>query len=480
MTLAGIAILSGVALVYGWLLPVRWRGRVLLVLSVVGVYWLQPALAIRTLDFALPTSTLAIAVAGWWLTRQQDPDARATLLTLAAVAATVLTIVGIDTLASATLSTTLIRSSAPPNVLDAVFFLAAIGAVLFALGAVITERGPIVPLAILLTVVVFVVLKWEPLTVVLAAALRAQQGQQISLAAVGDVGWLGFSYVAFRLIHTLRERQMDKLPDLSLREYLTYLIFFPAITAGPIDRAERFVKDLRALDAWKLDSVRLMDGGTRIVVGVFKKFVVGYLCSFFALNATNAEQIRTAGGLWLFVYGYALLLFFDFSGYTDVAIGIGRLYGAALPENFNAPYLKPSLTAFWQSWHMTLSTWARFYVFNPLSRALMVLPHKPPTDLIVLIAQVATMLVIGLWHGITWNYVMWGVWHGVGLWIHKLYTDRTRLFYQGLKARPRLARALNWGGIALTFHFVVLGWVWFALPSVDLSLSVLARMFGLR
>lgn len=480
MTLAGIAILTGCALVYGWLLPVRLRGWALLVISVVAIYWLQPALAIRTVDVVLPTATLGMAVAGWWLTRQQDPDSGDTLLTLGVVAATVVAIVMVDTLASAILNTTVIRPSAPPDLLELIVFLTAIGAVLFGLRMVVTERQPLIPLAILVIVAVFVVLKWEPLTVALAAALRAQQGQQLSLAAAGDVGWLGFSYVAFRLIHTLRERQMDKLPDLTLREYLTYLIFFPAITAGPIDRAERFVNDLRGLDGWRLDSARLLDGGTRIVVGVFKKFVVAYLCSFFALNVVNAEQIRTAGGLWLFVYGYALMLFFDFSGYTDVAIGIGRLYGANLPENFNAPYLKPSITAFWQSWHMTLSTWARFYVFNPLSRALMTLRRKPPTALVVLITQVVTMLVIGLWHGITWNFVVWGGWHGVGLWIHKLYADRTRLFYQSLKARPRLAQAVNWMGIALTFHFVVLGWVWFALPSVDVSLSVLARMFGLR
>ncbi|MBK9750312.1 MAG: hypothetical protein IPO91_26555 [Chloroflexi bacterium] len=132
-----------------------------------------------------------------------------------------------------------------------------------------------------------------------------------------------------------------------------------------------------------------------------------------SLNPTIADQITSLPGLALFLYGYALRLFFDFSGYSDIAIGIGILFGIRLPENFNRPYLKTNLTAFWQSWHATLSAWARAYVFSPLSRAM--IKRKWNAVLNVLIAQLATMIVIGLWHGIAWNFLLWGVWHGFGV-----------------------------------------------------------------
>src|SRR5690606_1876327 len=179
------------------------------------------------------------------------------------------------------------------------------------------------------------------------------------------------------------------------------------------------------------------------------------------------------------LYAYTFRLFFDFSGYTDIAIGIGILYGITLPENFNRPYLKSSITAFWQSWHMTLSNWVRFYIFSPLSRWLLGQSKRPPLILVLLICHLATMIVIGLWHGITWTFLIWGLWHGLGLFIHKLWSDRTRRWYRGLQQRPRLWKGWTVAAVGLTFHFVVLGWVWFALPDAGLALAVLGGLFGL-
>jgi alginate O-acetyltransferase complex protein AlgI len=292
-----------------------------------------------------------------------------------------------------------------------------------------------------------------------------------------DVEWLGFSYVAFRLIHTLRDRQMGLLPALSLREYVTYSIFFPAYTAGPIDRAERFVEDYRALP--DLDSARLMQAGGRITTGLFKKFVVADTLALFSLNATFAEQAQSPAALWGMLYAYAFRLFFDFSGYTDIAIGIGILFGVKLPENFDRPYLKPNIAAFWQSWHMTLSSWARFYIYSPLSRALLRRKPKPSLDVIVLVCNLATMSVIGVWHGITLPFLLWGVWHALGLTVHKLWSDRTRAWYRTVQAHPARRRAWTLVGVLLTFHFVLLGWVWFALPELSTALAVFAGLFGL-
>jgi D-alanyl-lipoteichoic acid acyltransferase DltB (MBOAT superfamily) len=469
MTLVSIVVFGIGAALYGLIVPARWRGWVLLAASVAAIYWLQPASPVRPVDFVLPTATLVLGVIGWWLTH---PDS-----TLDRDSAFTLGLIGVAVVALSTLGGLIgLTASPPPNVLEVVFTLVLVTAALVSLAALVPDRVRTLTLFIVLILIIFAILKVDTLALALSHWLRARTGRVLHLAAMSDVQWLGFSYVAFRLIHTLRDRQTGKLPPLSLREYVTYLIFFPAYTAGPIDRAERFVKDYRALPG--LDAPRAVEGVSRIVIGIFKKFVIADSLALFALDAVKASQAQTGSGLWLLLYAYSFRLFFDFSGYSDIAIGLGRLFSINLPENFDRPYLKTNITAFWQSWHITLSTWARFYVFTPLSRYLLSRPHKPSANLVVLICQAATMVVIGLWHGITPNFVIWGLWHGVGLWLHKLYTDRTRTYYQTLSERPRLRRAISWGAALLTFHFVALGWVWFALPDVNLSLNVLRRLFG--
>lgn len=487
MTLLDIALLTAAALTYGLFLPARWRALVLFVGSVLAVYWLQPALPVRYLDFLLPTATLLLAVAGWWWTRlpaESLPETdRAAFnhenrLTLGITFALILAV-------SATryLAPELRLTSRPPEPLAVALVLLLIAG--FAWGSARLwwqMRGPQAALTPVLLALIglFIALKAEPLAAGLSAVLRAWQGQDVTLAAGADLGWLGFSYVAFRLIHTLRDRQSGKLPALTLREYLTYIIFFPALTAGPIDRAERFVPDYRAAHTLKgMDAARWAAGGGRILVGLFKKFVIADTLALLALDAARAEQALTAGGLWLLLYAYGLRLYFDFAGYSDIAIGIGLLFGVRLPENFAAPYLRNNLARFWQSWHITLSSWARFYVFSPLSRWLLKRPRKPPQNIIVLTAHGATMLVIGLWHGFTLAFVLWGLWHAGGLFIHKLWSDRTRRWYISLKDKPRTKQAWTLAGVLLTFHFVTLGWVWFALPDAALAAQTFARLFGL-
>jgi alginate O-acetyltransferase complex protein AlgI len=339
------------------------------------------------------------------------------------------------------------------------------------------RRRVMLPVGMIAVVVLFVILKTAGLAEAVARILRDWQGQDTSLASASELQWLGFSYVAFRLIHTLRDRQTGRLPELNLREYTTYVIFFPAYTAGPIDRAERFLEDLQVLPG--PEAARLVQGGMRIAVGIGKKFVIADSLAYFALNATKAEQATSTGGLWVLLYAYTLQIYFDFSGYSDIAIGIGQLFGIKLPENFKLPYLKRNITVFWQSWHITLSNWVRFYVFSPLSRYLLMRDNRPSPTMIAFICQMATMIVIGLWHGVTWGFVVWGIWHGVGLFIHKVYSDRTRPYYIQLRQKPRQNQVLGVLGTIITFHYVTLGWVWFALPDISTSWDVFLGLFGI-
>jgi D-alanyl-lipoteichoic acid acyltransferase DltB (MBOAT superfamily) len=330
--------------------------------------------------------------------------------------------------------------------------------------------------ALTMVVVAFVLLK-SPGLVQLAKDLVSRWSLQTSTINPTPLSWLGYSYVAFRLMHTIRDRQSGRLPALSLSEYMNYAIFFPAFTAGPIDRAERFVRELRT--PLPLNDEDWIDAGSRFFVGLFKKFVVADLLGVISISDQLAPLVRSPGWLWFFLYAYALRIYFDFSGYTDVAIGLGRLLGIRLPENFAAPYLKSNLTQFWNSWHMTLTQWFRSYVFNPLTRRMRSAGRQAPVWLVILVGQLSTMLLIGLWHGITWSFAAWGLWHGLGLFIHNRWADFARNRMPAW-TNERWGKLVMYGsGVFLTFNFVALGWLFFVLSDPSLSLHTLARLFGI-
>ncbi len=480
LDLRAICLFVIAAILYAGLLPARARTWALFVASVIAIYWLQPALPIRFSDYVLPTAVIVMTVTTWGLTRQSGKTfLREDRVSLGVVAALV---VGMSFMryVRADFRWT---ASRPPDPLSVIAALVIVGAILAGLARLLPGRDQhrVLTTSSLLMAGLFIVFKTEPLAAGASQLWRGLTGQDTRLASMADLNWLGFSYVAFRLIHTLRDRQTGNLPSLSLREYITYVIFFPAYTAGPIDRAERFSQDLRALpNMTGLDAARFTDGLTRIVVGLLKKFVIAdSLAQGMSLNSVNAAQVHSTLWLWILLYGYALRLYFDFAGYSDIAIGLGILFGIRLPENFNRPYLKTTITAFWQSWHMTLSHWARFYVFLPLSRWWLMRPRKPSPTFIVLAAQLATMVVIGLWHGVMVNFIIWGLWHGLALFVHKQWSDHTRRWYRELNGRLWRKRAWTAFTWFVTFQYVVVGWVWFALPGTAQALQILARLFGL-
>ena len=323
----------------------------------------------------------------------------------------------------------------------------------------------------LVLVGLFVVLKTEPLAAAASRWARGLTGQNPLLADPLDLTWLGFSYFAFRLLHTLRDSSSGRLPEMTAAEYITYVLFFPALPAGPIDRVERFLADLRAHRG--LDGSRALQAGVRLARGVFKKFVLADGLAIVALNPANAIEVQSTLWLWVLVYGFALRLYLDFSGYTDIAIGLGALAGIDLPENFDRPYSRLNLASFWNSWHITLAAWFRAYFFNPFTRALR--QRRLPVWVIILLGQLGTMALIGLWHGVAWNFLLWGLWHAVGLFIHNRWLDWIRRHPHRLQLPAKAASVLSW---ALTFHFVALGWVWFVLPQPDLAWNTLGRLVG--
>lgn len=471
MSLAEIALLALIGLVYALALPRRWRSGALLVLTTLGIFWLQPPLPVRWLDYSLPLALLVLVSFTWLATRA--PGQRVTRrdwLTLAAVFGLALAL----TLARY-LQFPVELTTRPPDSLPVVLALAAA----LGLAALATRLPRAWFLWLMLAVIIaaFIILKTPALTATLTRILRISAGQDPALAAPADVLWLGFSYAAFRLIATVRDRQSGILPAMNLREYITYALFLPAFPSGPIDRPETFLPQLQAVPELKTrESSRFAYAGTRLAVGAFKKFVIADTLALYSLNAATAPQTETTGALWLLVVIYAFQIYFDFSGAIDMVIGIGVLFGIQLPENFNRPYRQRTITAFWQSWHITLSAWARAYVYSPLSRSLLRRQHKPSPDVIFILATLATMITVGLWHAVALNFLIWGVWNAVGLIIHRFWSQRTRNWYRALT--PGRLRLWHAAGVALTFVFVALGWVWFAIPDVQLAARTFLRLFG--
>lgn len=474
MSLLPLFITVILASVIGLFTQVRWRSWSLLVASIFFIYWLQPGLPIRHLDFWLPTACLSLVIYSWLLTHpKESPFTRSDLVT-GLVISLVMLLIGstryIDALCCLT-------PTPPPTLPLVTVAVISIALIAFLLYLIKPGNNYWIYGFSFLILIIFIILKAEPASKLVSMTLRSINNQSVSLASGLDIRWLGFSYIAFRLLHTLRDRISGKLPGLPLQEYLIYVIFFPSITAGPIDRIQRFVEDLH--QPAKLSLEMAIQGGRRILLGIFFKFVLADSLAIIALNDANSMQVNSAGWLWVMLYAFALRIFFDFSGYTDIAIGLGNLLGIRLPENFDKPYFKPNLTLFWNSWHITLASWFRAYFFNPLTRALRSRPANLPLPSIIFIGQLSTFLLIGLWHGITWNFAIWGAWHGVGLFVHNRWSDLARSKGLFFESPPLVKKFVTITGTLLTFHYVTLGWVWFVLSTPEQSWRTFLKLFSI-
>ena len=472
MGLVEIAVSFAAALLVGALARGAWRTMLLLILSTLVVYWFQPVVPLRSFDFWLPSITLALVILTWFITSKPDTwRARQNLTAL-------LLIIGVATLVDLSryfLPDSIFTASAPPQFFQYLVFAILLAIVILSFVWLSRFRqSQIISLIIVLLIVILVILKAPALSLQSSILFRTLANRSVESALATDLRWLGFSYIAFRLIHVLRDRQLGRLPEISLAEFATYVVFFPSLVAGPIDRAERFAGDLR--QEFRLTQDETLSAGQRVVIGLFKKFIIADTLALIALNDALAIQVRSTAWMWITVYAYAFQIYFDFSGYTDIALGIARLAGVKLPENFASPYLKPNLTQFWNSWHMTLTQWIRSYFFNPFNRWIRGY-QSIPAWMMLLAGQIATMLIIGLWHGITLNFVFWGLWHGFGLFAQNRWSNFAKSRFTSKSSQQ--GSALQVGGVLLTFNFVALGWVFFALSSPTLSMLVFRKLFSM-
>jgi D-alanyl-lipoteichoic acid acyltransferase DltB (MBOAT superfamily) len=464
MTIIQLGIFALAAILIGRLK--RSRELTLLAVSVFIIFWLQPRQQFVSLGFWIPTATLALTVFVWLLVSPPESRTWKTNWQAVLVVAGVILLVdlnqffGFDKVYMVTTPRLWMVAAAVS------FFILA--------GWSFSRTKPsrfLLSLFFVGIVLVFVYLKTPFFITESFNFIYSLRGQEAASKVI--FSWLGFSYIAFRLLHTIRDSQAGKLPALTLSEYVNYVIFFPSFTAGPIDRAERFVQELR--NPIPLADQDWLEAGTRFFVGLFKKFVVADSLALISINEMLVDQVHSPAWMWFFLYMYSLRIYFDFSGYTDVAIGLARVMGIHLPENFLSPYLKPNLTQFWNSWHITLTQWFRAYFFNPITRLLRT--KNFPVPMIIFITQLGTMALIGLWHGVSWKFLLWGLWHGLGLFIQNRWSEwmRTKIT---TPLPPRRQLLLNTIGIFLTFNFVSLGWLFFTLSSPGLAVTAMIKLFG--
>ncbi len=284
---------------------------------------------------------------------------------------------------------------------------------------------------------------------------------------------LGISFFTFEFIHYLVDAYRGFLPRNDRRgllDFLAFALFFPTLLAGPIKRYQQF----QAAPRWSSEDAAY--GLFRMLLGLGKKVLIADTVAGLATRLAIPDQV-TPLGLWIAMYAYALQIYCDFSGYSDLAIGAGRLFGYRVPENFDWPYISTSLPEFWRRWHISLSTWIRDYLFIPIGGSRGTLVRRALNLLLV-------MALCGLWHGAAWHFVAWGVWHGAGLAVTAVFSRRSSGLGPGSsqKVGPARLAAPSWRrliGLLLTFHFVCFGWVLFAAPSLDAAATAFGRMLGL-
>lgn len=273
---------------------------------------------------------------------------------------------------------------------------------------------------------------------------------------------IGISFYTFQSISYVVDIYKREIPPArNFIDYAFYMSFFPHLVAGPIVRARYFLPQLDHPPV--LEAKPMFEGMYFILRGLIKKAIIAnYIAQFNDVVFDNPGGYSGAENL-LAVYGYTLQIYCDFSGYSDMAMGIARLMGYDLGVNFNAPYLARNITDFWRRWHISLSSWLRDYIYIPLG-------GNRKGEERQLLHLMVTMLIGGLWHGPSWNFVIWGALHGLGLVVHKL------ILLLGKKEQQPAPLVLQVLFSLLTFHFVAALWVFFRAETLPDALMIFERI----
>ena len=293
-------------------------------------------------------------------------------------------------------------------------------------------------------------------------------GQNVSVAEI--VLPLGISFFTFTQIAFLVDTWQGKVKEYSFVHYCLFVTYFPHLIAGPILHHAEMMPQFANADTYRMRAENIAVGLTIFFIGLFKKVMLAdgiapYVAPLYGLPGAGVAP--TLLEAWCGVVAYSLQLYFDFSGYSDMAIGLSRMFGVKLPLNFHSPYKAVNIAELWNRWHMTLSRFLRDYVFIPLG-------GRRKSAWRRYSSVIATMFLCGLWHGAGWTYIVFGLLHGVYLAINQAWRS-----WRG-KARKRTTLMGTVAAIALTYVAWLVGLVFFRADSVPHALQMLAGMAGLN
>jgi alginate O-acetyltransferase complex protein AlgI len=278
---------------------------------------------------------------------------------------------------------------------------------------------------------------------------------------------IGLSFHTFQAMsYTIEVYRRHQKPERHFGIYALYVMFYPQLVAGPIERPQNLLPQFHGRIGWS--NARFVSGLQLMLWGLFKKMVLadhfaGYADAGFASHAAQAPAV-----LAFAVYCFAFQIYFDFSGYSDVAIGAARVMGFDLMKNFRSPYLSVSVQEFWKRWHISLSSWFRDYVYLPLGGNRVSRVRMFRNIFVV-------FLLSGLWHGANWTFVVWGALHGTYIVMGMLTRGVRERIGQavGFDRFPRSRHALR---VLITFHLVLIAWVFFRATSIEQALDIIARL----
>lgn len=290
--------------------------------------------------------------------------------------------------------------------------------------------------------------------------MLARLGSPLSIPAPGVLLPVGISFYTFQSMSYTIDFYRGKIErEKSFIRFATFVSLFPQLVAGPIERARNLLPQLREKPS--ISSRDVGDGLSLFVVGLFKKVALADYLALYVDRIYDVPNLHDGPALLLVTFAFSWQIYFDFSGYTDMARGIGRMMGIRLMLNFNNPYLADGLGDFWKRWHISLSTWFRDYVYIPLG-------GNRKSKLFTYRNMVLAMLISGLWHGAAWMFVIWGALHALGR-IATRELERSEFYRQRI---PRIVKQVA------VFSFVTFAWIFFRATSLDDAFIIISRIFS--
>jgi D-alanyl-lipoteichoic acid acyltransferase DltB (MBOAT superfamily) len=304
----------------------------------------------------------------------------------------------------------------------------------------------------------------------------AARGQTIGvLATQGNLVFLGISYFVLKAAAILIETARGGLDRPSLLGLIRWMVFLPIFPSGPIEEFTHFDRQEPIVD-----TERILRGLERILFGCVRALLLAHYLGEWVNPIMTAPQQHSSVALLAAAYGFTLRFYLDFAGYSDIAIGLAAVYGYEIQENFDSPLVRRNLGALWQRWHMTLTGWIRTYLFTPLSRAIMRRGGRRWDTVAIAAGQLWAMLFCGLWHGLQWEFALWGFCHGLGLiWISLGARRCGRLMPESVLRwwrRSPIGYGVSWFLSVTTFSLINV----LAVAEISATVSFFSHLLGVR